>query len=355
MHPYPRSDLAALQRYLPDQSPIAVDLSDNRNLWGPHPAALETLNGTGAHGVSCYPQPYGDVLAEAVAALIGIDRSCVVTAAGGTGLLDATMRACSPTELRFLSPGWPAAAMLAHMNGHQVVNIPWEEGLSDPTRLVGARPAIVFVANPNNPTGEAVPDGWIREVQGLTEDLGSLLIIDEAYGEYARPQGDRTPFDMALGGERTVCVKTLSKAYGLAGLRAGYGVANPTLALEIDKARGPFAVSATSAAAAAAALSSDSPWLDRVVGETRENRARVLDCLRHRGYEPPESAANFILVPGEPDSVTDVARRLARTGVRTRPFALGDPRGTGLRATVGPWEGMQRLLDGLDLVQSGTV
>lgn len=355
MHPYPRPDYGVLQRYLPDQTPIAVDLSDNRNLWGAHPAALSAVAEADTSVLSHYPQAYGEILGEAVASALEIDPALVTTGGGGSGILDATMRACAPTELRFLAPGWPAACALARMNGHECSPVPWAVGLDDPGALVGHGPALVFVPNPNNPTGRAVPDDWIREVQRLCEELGSILILDEAYGEYARPLGDRTPFQLALAGERTLCVKTMSKVYGLAGLRIGYGVASRELILEIDKARGPFTVSGTSARAGAAALGSRDPWLAQVVGETKENRGRVLECLRHRGYEPPESAANFVFVPMDPEAVLDAAGKLARFGVRTRPFTGGEEGGSGLRATVAPWEGMQRLLDGLDLVDNATL
>lgn len=355
MHPYPRPDYGALQRYLPDQTPIAVDLSDNRNLWGAHPAAVEAITGADGSVLSHYPQAYGEDLSEAVASSLEVDTDLITTGGGASGILDATMRACAPTDVRFLTPGWPSACALARMNGHGCAPIPWDQGLDDPRTLVGAAPSIVFIPNPNNPTGRTVPDDWIREAQRLCEELGSILILDEAYGEYARPLGDRTAFQLALAGERTLCVKTLSKAYGLAGLRIGYGVGSRELILEIDKARGPFTVSSTSGRAGAAALRSDDPWLADVVRETKENRDRLLECLRHRGCDPPDSAANFVFVPFEADTVLDTAGRLARFGVRTRPFARREDGGSGLRATVAPWEAMQRLLDGLDLVRSGTL
>lgn len=355
MHPYPRTDYDRLARYRPDQSPIAVDLSDNRNLWGAHPAALAVLGAATDADVANYPEPYSDVLAGALADLLEIGPEAITTGGGGSGVLDATMRACAPTEMRLLAPGWPAAHALAFANGHTVTAVPWAEGLADPERFAGNRPAIVFVANPNNPTGETLSDEWIREVQRYTERTGSILILDEAYGEYARPLGDRTPFDIALAGERTICAKTLSKAYGLAGLRVGYGVAHQDLILEIDKARGPFAVSSTSGRAGAAAVSSDSDWLVNVVMETRTNRERIQVSLEHRGYDAAASAANFVFVRFDPEEVHDLAQRLERVGVRARPFAGLERGGSGLRATVAPWEGMQRLLDGLDLVKNGTV
>lgn len=352
---YPRTDYRGLGRYLPDRSPINADLGDNRNLWGAHPAALEVLAASGPVEASEYPGSYADLLVDAVAADLGIGADNVTTGAGGTGVLDALMRAVAPTTMRFLDPGWPAAGMLARMNGHEPIPVEWHEGLDDPVAFAGSSPAIVFVANPGNPTGQVIPDEWIRAVQERTEAVGSVLIIDEAYGEYNRELSDRTPYDMALAGERTICVKTLSKAYGLAGLRAGFGVGSPALVLEVDKARGPFVVSSVTTAAAAAAVSSQSTWLADTITETRVNRDRVWRSLRHRGHDVPRSGANFVFILRPEEELDDMTVRLERCGVRVRPFSGPTKLANGLRATVGPWDQMQRLLDGLDLLAAGTV
>ena len=350
---YPRSDYRTLARYMPDRSPIAADLGDNRNLWGAHPAALDVLSGSGTEAASHYPGSYSERMVDAVAARLGITPGHVTTGAGATGVLDMVLRAVAPGTMRFLDPGWPAMGMLAQMNGHAPVAVEWHAAMNDPEGFAGADPAIVFVANPGNPTGMAIPDDWIRAVQERTEAVGSVLILDEAYGEYNRDLDDRTPFEMALSAERTICVRTLSKAYGLAGLRAGYGVGNPSLILEVDKARGPFVVTSVTSAAAAAAISSDSPWLAETIAETKANRERVRDALRGRGYEVPRSATNFVFVLREASELEDVTARLERTGVRVRPFGGATALANGLRATVGPWEAMQRFLDGLDLVAAG--
>ena len=350
---YPRADYRTLARYLPDRSPVAADLSDNRNLWGAHPDALAVLSGADNTAASEYPGSYSDRLVGAVAAQLDIGPENVTTGAGGTGVLDALMRAVAPTTLRYLDPGWPMAGMLAVMNRHRPVAVEWSDALDDPARFAGKEPSIVFLANPGNPTGEAVPDEWIRAVWEHTEALGSVLIIDEAYGEYNRDASDHTPYELALAGERTICVKTLSKAYGLAGLRAGYGVGSAGMVLEVDKARGPFVVTSVTSAAAAAAISSASPWLADTIAETRTNRERVRRSLRHRGFRVPLSAANFVFIRFPEEELDDTTARLERCGVRVRPFNSASPRGAGLRATVAPWDQMQRLLDGLDLVARG--
>ncbi len=351
MNFYPRSDYGPLRRYEPDRSPVAADLSDNRNHWGPHPAAVAAVATADPATLSEYPASYGDELAEAVAAKWDLPRESVVTGVGGTGVLDAAMRLAAPSKLRFLAPGWPAGAMLARMNGHEAVPVEREAGLADPEWFAGRERCIVYVVDPGNPTGERMPDGWVRAVQEAAERVGSVTIVDEAYGEYGDDGGSRAGLDLAVGSERTLCVRTMSKAYGLAGLRSGFGVGNPSLALEADKARGPFALSGLATLAGAAALSSDSPWLEETLAEARRCRSRLRRALGERGHCVPRSQANFVFVQWPEDGLEAATAGLEEAGVRVRPFR-GDAAGTGLRATVAPWEVMQRFARGLDRVAS---
>lgn len=346
---HPRSDFAPLRRYLPDRSPVFADLSDNRNHWGAHPAALEAVATVRPSLLSEYPSSYGDELAEGAAAKWNIPRETVVTGVGGTGVLDMAMRAVAPSQLRYLAPGWPAAAMLARMNGHEPVAVDWDEGLADPERFAGRTPCIVYVVNPANPTGERMPDAWVAAVQEAAERAGSVTIVDEAYAEYGDDGGGRQGLELAVAGERTLWVRTMSKAYGLAGLRSGYGVGSPSLALEADKARGPFALSGLAGVAGAAALSSDSPWLAETLAGARRSRARLRKLLGQRGFDVPPSQANFVFVPWPEAGLESVVRELEEGGARVRPFGSAG-RGAGLRVTVAPWEAMQRFLDALDSV-----
>lgn len=351
MNFYPRPEYAPLRRYEPDRSPVAADLSDNRNHWGPHPAAVAAVAAAGPAVLSEYPASYGDELAVAVAAKWGVPRESVATGVGGTGVLDAAMRVVAPSKVRFLAPGWPAGAMLARMNGHEPVPVERDAGLADPEWFAGRERCIVYVVDPGNPTGERMPDGWVRAVQDAAERVGSVTIVDEAYAEYGDAGGGRAALDLAARSERTLCVRTMSKAYGLAGLRSGFAVGSRSLALEADKARGPFALSGLATLAAAAALSSDSPWLEQTLAEARRCRARALAALSERGHRAPRSQANFVFVRWPEDGIEAVTAGLAEAGVRVRPFR-GDPGATGLRVTVAPWPVMRRFVEALDGVAS---
>jgi histidinol-phosphate/aromatic aminotransferase/cobyric acid decarboxylase-like protein len=170
------------------------------------------------------------------------------------------------------------------------------------------------------------------------------VILDEAYADFAEDswitRGAEVP--------GLLVARTASKAYGLAGLRCGYGVATPETALEIEKSRGPYKVARITAEAVAAAVRDDEGWLPAVVADVRRNRARLFEALAARGLAPIPSMANFILcrAPSGHAYADMAAFRARRVGVR--PFRGIPGLGEGLRVTVGPWPLMERFLEATD-------
>jgi histidinol-phosphate aminotransferase len=142
--------------------------------------------------------------------------------------------------------------------------------------------------------------------------------------------------------------RTASKAFGLAGLRCGFGVAQPETTLAIEKSRGPYKVSRLAADAAAAALLDEDGWMANTVAECLVNRARLSDELSTRGLRPLESRANFVLFAAPSGSASDDALALRERGIAVRPFTGIEAIGEGLRVTVGPWPLMEHFLDALD-------
>ncbi|HEX5830151.1 MAG TPA: aminotransferase class I/II-fold pyridoxal phosphate-dependent enzyme, partial [Gemmatimonadaceae bacterium] len=154
--------------------------------------------------------------------------------------------------------------------------------------------------------------------------------------------------------DRLLVVRTMSKAFGLAGLRVGYAAGAPALVAEVEKSRGPYKVNALAERAALAALREDLPWVRARIAEAVTNRERLADGLRAIGLAPLPSNANFVLVP-----VTDaaaLAQRLRDAGVAVRPFSALPTIGDALRISVGPWEMMEECLHLLDaaLGESGS-
>jgi histidinol-phosphate aminotransferase len=200
----------------------------------------------------------------------------------------------------------------------------------------GAR--ITYLCSPNNPTGGALPR---ERVEQIVENARGLVIIDQAYAEF----GGESYIDLASSGRPVLITRTMSKAFGLAGLRVGYGIGSPELITEVLKARGPYKVSAVSERAAIAALTNDRGWIADRVNEVVANRSRLRAELAKHGISSLESSANFVLVPV--DDCAAIARRLARAGICVRPLPLLAGIGDAIRIAIGPWDMMQQCVETL--------
>lgn len=346
MTPFPRTDYAALRRYAPDRGPVALDLSDNTNLWGTHPAALRRITGAQADDLARYPELYADTLRQAVSDRFDVDSECVTTGAGSDDILDSAYRAAfAPgATLRYAAPTFSMVEPLALMNGISARGVPWAEALADPAALLEGGPDLVYVCRPNNPTGELAPIDWIEELLETRGPEGPLVIVDEAYADFARESVVRlAPVRRGL----LVC-RTASKAYGLAGLRCGFGVGRREVVLEIEKSRGPYKVSRLAAEATAAAIRDEEGWMEKTVAACIASRARLHADLQRRGLDPIPSRANFILFAAPTGRAREDALALRGAGVGVRPFTDIPEMGEGLRVTLGPRERMEDFLQALD-------
>jgi histidinol-phosphate aminotransferase len=348
MSPFPRHDYNELKRYHFDRTPVALDLSDNTNQWGTHPAALEVLRGADDDALARYPDLYADNLRAAAAARAGVPEGCVATGCGSDDVLDCTYRAAGGRPGDFVSIAAPTFSMampLARMNGMDARLTPWPEALDDPARLLVDDPALVYVCRPNNPTGHVAPTSWVETLLEAVGENGPLVLLDEAYVDF----GGDTFARRAAKHPRLLVSRTLSKAFGLAGLRVGYALTSPATALEVEKARGPYKVGRLAAEAGAAALVDTEGWVARTVAECVANRARAETMLRERGLEPIPSSANFILFRAPGGAAAQDALAIRARGVAVRPFPGDMPDGSdALRLTVAPWPLVERFFQALD-------
>lgn len=181
-------------------------------------------------------------------------------------------------------------------------------------------------------------------IERLVGRAPGVVIIDEAYAEYA----GQSSCDLTTRSDRLLTVRTMSKAFGLAGLRVGYAIGDPALITEVEKARGPYKVNMVAERAALAALSSDTGWVRQHVREAVANRERLAAALERLGLIPLPSAANFLFVPT--DRAATLAEGLAALGVGVRLFRSLPIFGDAIRITVGPWNVMEAFLEKLKLV-----
>jgi histidinol-phosphate aminotransferase len=348
MTPFPRADYGAVTRYHFDRTPVALDLSDNTNRWGTPPAALEVLRSAGTDLLARYPDLYAEELRAVAAARLGVPEACVATGCGSDDVLDSTFRACGGSASDVVALATPTFSMVrpfARMNGMPARAVPWADALDDPVRLLEGGQALVYVCSPNNPTGHVAPGAWVEARLEASGENGPVVVLDEAYVDF----GGDTFAARAAGHPRLVVSRTLSKAFGLAGLRVGYAVAAPATALEIEKSRGPYKVSRVAGEAAATALRDADGWVARTVAECVANRERAFPELSRRGLSPLPSQANFILFRSPTGDAKADALGIRAHGVAVRPFPGNMPDGTdALRLTVAPWTEMERFFEALD-------
>ncbi len=341
--PRPRAPYRTMKAYDPERPPLELDLSANTNLWGACPAALGAVRDHGAP--TAYPSVYGAPLKRAVAEAWAVEPSRVVTGCGSDDVIDSAIRAfCDPGAIvAFPAPTFPMADVFARMNDARPVPVRLapDGSLDDGALDRLARADLVYLCRPNNPTGSMIPRERVLE---LLDRARGPVLIDEAYGEYA----GESMLGPALASGRGVVLRTLSKAYGLAGLRIGYGIGPEPLIRAIELSRGPYKVNAPGERAAAAALAEGWPWVRDIVERTRRNRERLARELAARGLAVLPGAANFLLAATGPGGAAALKSALADRGIGVRAFRELDGVGDAIRVTVGPWPLMERFLGALD-------
>ena len=328
--------------YSVPRSNVALDLSDNTNLWGAPPAAVRAVAAAREESLSRYPVAYEPALAEALARYVGVSADMIACGCGSDDVLDCAIRAFAREGdvLCLPDPSFSMIPVFARTNGMVPVAIPLTSALEvDVEAMMDTGARIIYLCTPNNPTGGALSRDTVEEI---VERAPGLVIIDQAYVEF----GGDDLIDLTLIGRPVIVTRTMSKAFGLAGLRVGYGVGAPELIAEVLKARGPYKVTSISERAALATLKGERSWVTDRIKEVVVNRSRLRGELKMRGIDALESAANFVLAP-----VTDcvaLAARLERFGVRVRAMPNLSGIGDAIRVAVGPWEMMQHFLEALE-------
>jgi histidinol-phosphate aminotransferase len=327
-----------------------VKLASNENPLGPSPRALEAAR-SALERVHRYPDGPATTLREALARRLGVSSSQIVIGNGSTELIDLLARAfLGPEDNAVISEGAFArfGQVVRARNGRARL-VPMRDLTHDLPAMraaVDERTRLLYVANPNNPTGT-----WNRtaELEALLADLpaDALLVLDEAYFEYADDPEYPDGLRWVRAGRPVAVLRTFSKVYGLAGLRVGYGVAASEVVEAVDIVREPFNSSVPGQAAALAALE-DEAHVRRTLDLTRSERERLAGALRERGYRVLPSLTNFLFVDVGRDAAV-VYRDLLARGVVVRPLrAYGFD--TALRVSIGLPEENARLVTALDAV-----
>ena len=301
-----------------------IKLASNENPLGPSPRALEAIPAC-LGDLNRYPEGGSTRLRSAIARKWGVEPSCVIVGSGSDELLDLLARTFvgKGDEIVISRHAFIRYRMAGEIMEARVVEVPMVPGLRHDLqamrKAITARTKVVFIANPNNPTGSFVTrQEFAVFLEGLRQDI--IIAMDEAYFEYARHLPEYPDSIGARAGHRgIVSFRTFSKIYGLAGLRTGYAIADPEVILQMDRIRAPFNITIPAQAACEAALQDEA----HVLRATELNRS-VMEWLCgelvRRGVESIPSATNFLLIRTRKLGVAVFEGLLAR-GIIVRPMA----------------------------------
>jgi histidinol-phosphate aminotransferase len=326
-------------------------LAANEGPYGPFPGALKAIQENTAR-TNRYPESGFKTLRQRLSQHLEVPLERVAVAAGGMAVLHhVSLALLEPgSEIIQSVPTFHAYGLEARKQGAVTVSVPVRADgsydLEGMLEKIGPKTRLIYVCNPNNPTGGIVRrDELLRFVHAVPCNVA--ILVDEAYFEYVDDAGyPDTIRDPAFHLPNLITLRTFSKAYGLAGLRVGYAVGSPAIVDAITKVQSNYEVTSLSLYAALASLD-DVAELERRRALNREGRAALAEGLRRCGYEPLPSHANFLCARvGE---AKRVAAALEAHGVIVRPLdAMGDP--TSIRITVGTEAENRQALAAIDIV-----
>ncbi|MEW1957784.1 histidinol-phosphate transaminase [Kineococcus sp. NPDC059986] len=353
-----RANMAKVPAYVAGKPAVAREglevfkLSSNENPYPPLPSVLTAITRAAAT-VNRYPDPMATQMVATIAQKWGVEPENLAAATGSVRLLAQLAEiTCAPgDEVVYAWRSFEAYPITAAISDAVPVEVPLTaDARHDLPAMLAAiteRTRLVVLCSPNNPTGPALRrdelTGFLAQVPG---DV--LVVLDEAYREFVDDPDVPDGIDVFRDHPNVVVLRTFSKAYGLAGLRAGVAVAHPEVAGTLRKASTPFGVSAIAQAAVVASLqtAAEAELMERVRALVAQRRVLV-DGLRAQGWDVPDAQGNFLWLPVGDDAVA-LAEAFAAEGLVVRAFA-----GAGVRVTVAEEAGGARFLEVAGALRAG--
>jgi histidinol-phosphate aminotransferase len=316
----PRPEILTIDPYKPGIAQLpgverVIKLSSNEGAFGPPPGALRALADAASH-LHRYPDSDATALRHAIGNRFGLDPARIVCGAGSDDLiyLLCLIYGGAGTELIMTAHGFSMYEIAGQLAGCRIIKAPERALTTDVDAVLAAvTPAtrLVFIANPNNPTGSMIPTAEVHRLRaGLPADV--LLVLDAAYAEYVdRP--DYTPgTDLVDAADNTVMTRTFSKMFGMGGLRLGWAYAPPSVVDLLHRVRGPFNASVAAQQAGIAALA-EPDWVEHSRAANATERARLTQALTAAGITVHPSEANFVLADFGTPAMADAADAMLRS------------------------------------------
>ncbi len=342
---YFRPAIDNMTGYIPGEQPkpgtAIIKLNTNENPYPPSPQAIEVLRNLDGEWLRRYPDPFAREFCQAASAALDVPADWLIVGNGSDELLNVVVRACAAGAERrvvYPMPTYVLYRTIAAMQPATTVEIPypadWQLPIAD---LVAAQGAVTFVASPNSPSGHLVP---IADLRALAGQISGILVIDEAYVDFAPDSA----LPLVREFENVIVLRTLSKGYSLAGLRLGFGIANPALLSGLFKVKDSYNIDAIATLVGAAAMR-DQSYKTSCIDRVKTSRAKLAIDLQKIGFEVGGSHGNFLMTT-PPSSASRIYQGLKERGILVRYFAtpgLDDK----LRITVGTDEQNLLLIEAL--------
>ncbi len=336
-----RPAVVAMEGYAPGEWPAldagVLKLNSNENPYPPSPQVIAALNDVGAELLRRYPDPLARDFCRKVSETFEIPADWVIAGNGSDDLLTLLVRACSEGSGRSLAYPMPTYVLyrtLAAIQPANVVEIDYKqkgkEWLLPVDALLETDAAVTLIATPNSPSGHLVAKSDLRR---LAEGLSGVLLIDEAYVDFVGEGADRANLELVREFKNVMLLRTLSKGYGLAGLRLGFGIAQPGLLAGLLKVKDSYNVDAIALKLGEAAIA-DQAYKNDCVQKVIAARGQLSEDLQSLDFTVWPSSTNFLLVKPPNDTAQFLQAHLNEKGIMIRYFnqpGLDDK----LRITVG--------------------
>ena len=290
-----RPDIENLQPYVPGKQPedgaTVIKLNTNENPFPPSPQVGDALRVLDIDLLRRYPRPFADEFRAAAADVLNVDTSWILPGNGSDDLLTQLFRAVTDVNrgATYPTPTYVLYRTLADIQGCPVIEVPYDDTYELPTtQLKDASAALTIVANPNSPSGTTTS---LNELRRLADGVNGILAIDEAYVEFS----NESALDLVREYDHVVVLRTLSKSHGLAGLRLGFAIAQPSLLKGLTKVKDSYNVDAIAAHLGTVAIR-DTEYTRKVTAHIVAARSHLIESLENLDFYVWPSQANFILV-----------------------------------------------------------
>jgi histidinol-phosphate aminotransferase len=322
----------------------AVKLASNENPLGPSPKAVEAAK-KALNDANRYPDGGTHALRDMLAAKTGVSPDEIFVGLGSSEIIDLTSRVLLRAGLQGITShgSYAPFSVAIRASGAELVLVPLRNFTFDLEAILAAvtpRTGVIYVANPNNPTGTAFSVCELEEFLARAPE-GVLVVLDEAYIHYAASLDRRKSEEIYRRRKNVLILRTFSKVYGLAGMRIGFAIGRPELVAAMNKLKTPFNTSGVAQAAALAATD-DREHVARCIESNARERARLTEGLVALGMKPVPSETNFVFMEVGPEA-KQVCDELLRAGVIVRPLGwMGLPEA--IRISVGTAEENEKCL-----------